>query len=82
MPIKATLLITNDQAVRWVSEAREELAQYFEIALPHRRIVDMFLNKTRFLKLAIREGWPIPETWMISGKDDLLAHYAEYLTPA
>lgn len=81
MQHKATLLITDPQTVRWVSEAREELAQYFEIALPHRRIVDMFLDKTRFLKLAIREGWPIPETWMISGKDDLLAHYAEYLYP-
>jgi D-aspartate ligase len=78
---KATLLITDEQTVRWISEAREELAQHFEIALPHRRIVDMFLSKTRFLKLAIREGWPIPETWMIAGKDDLLAHYAEYLYP-
>lgn len=81
MQHKATLLITDQQTVLWISEAREELAQYFEIALPHRRIVDMFLDKTRFLKLAIREGWPIPETWMISGKDDLLAHYAQYLYP-
>ncbi len=81
MQRKATLLITDEQTVPWISEAREELAQYFEIALPHRRIVDMFRSKTRFLKLAIREGWPIPETWMISGKDDLLAHYAEYLYP-
>jgi len=81
LPIKAPLLITNEQAVRWVSEAREELGQYFEIALPHRRIVDMFLNKTRFLKMAMREGWPIPETWMIAGRDDLLAHHNEYLYP-
>lgn len=81
MQRKATLLITDERAVRWVSEAREELGQHFEIALPHRRIVDMFLNKTRFLKLAMREGWPIPETWMISGKDDLLAHHDEYLYP-
>lgn len=81
MPMKAPLLITNDQAVRWISEAREELGQYFEIALPHRRTVDMFLNKTRFLKLAMRERWPIPDTWMIAGRDDLLAHHAEYLYP-
>jgi D-aspartate ligase len=81
MQVKAPLLVTDEQAVRWVSEAREELGQYFEIALPHRRIVDMFQSKTRFLKLAMREGWPIPETWMISGKDDLLAHHAEYLYP-
>jgi D-aspartate ligase len=81
MPVKAPLLITNDQAVRWISEAREELGQHFEIALPHRRTVDMFLNEARFLRLAMREGWPIPETWMIAGRDDLLAHHAEYLYP-
>ena len=78
---KAALLLTKDQAVLWVSEAREELSNYFEIALPDRETVDLLMNKVQFVKLALREGWPVPQTWMIESKDELMALSSDILYP-
>jgi predicted ATP-grasp superfamily ATP-dependent carboligase len=70
---KAPLLLTKDQAVLWVSEAREELSNFFEIALPEKETVDLLMNKVRFLKLAQSEGWPVPHTWMAESKAELVS---------
>lgn len=70
---KAPLLITKDQAVLWVSEARDELGQFFNIALPDRETVNLLMSKVEFLDLAQREGWPVPRTWTIDSKPELVS---------
>ena len=78
---KAPLLLTKDQSVLWVSQAREELSRFFGIALPSRETVDLLMSKTQFIKLAKREAWPVPATWMIDGKDELMAALSEISYP-
>ena len=79
---KAPLLLTKDRAVVWVSEAREELTEFYEIALPPKPVVDLLMSKVEFIKLAQREQWPIPLTWIIESKDELAARLAEITYPS
>ena len=79
---KAPLLLTKDQAVLWISQAREELSRFFQIALPSRETVDLLMSKTQFIKLAQREGWPVPATWMIDSKDELMTMLSEISYPS
>ena len=68
---KPSLLITKEEPVRWVSEAREELSKYYEINLPDKPLVDLLLDKTAFERLCTAEGWAVPRTWSIESKEDL-----------
>jgi len=78
---KAPLLLTKDQAVLWVSEARDELGEFFEIALPEPETVNLLMSKVEFVKLARSKGWPVPQTWMIEARDELLSQLAEFVFP-
>jgi predicted ATP-grasp superfamily ATP-dependent carboligase len=78
---KAPLLLTKDQAVLWVSRARDELSKFFEIALPPESTVDLLMSKVAFVELAMREGWPVPRTWMIESRDELLACASDVVYP-
>jgi D-aspartate ligase len=70
---KLPLLLTKDVSVRWVSDARDELTGLYEFALPEKPIVETLLDKAAFARLSTREGWPIPRTWNIRSKEDLLS---------
>jgi D-aspartate ligase len=70
---KLPLLITQDISLRWVSDARDELAELYEFALPEKPVVDTLLDKAAFARVSTREGWPIPRTWNIRSKADLLS---------
>jgi len=78
---KAPLLLTKDQAVLWVSEAREELSEFFEISLPEKHIVDLLMSKVEFVKFAQSQGWIVPQTWMIEAEDELMSRLSELVYP-
>lgn len=78
---KAPLIITKDESVIWISEAREELAQWYEIVLPEVSVVNLLMNKAKFLERATKEFWPIPRTWTIGNKDELLGCMSEIVYP-
>ncbi|MCX6835088.1 MAG: hypothetical protein NTW07_08145 [candidate division Zixibacteria bacterium] len=78
---KASLLITKDEPVSWISEARDELKPYFEINLPNKDTVDLMMDKQRFARLASEEGWPIPFTWSVSDQSHLLSYLKEVVYP-
>lgn len=78
---KSTLLITKEEPVRWVSDAREELAEYYEIGLPEKPVVDLLLDKAAFERLCVEEGWPVPRTWRIGSRADLQSALSEVLFP-
>jgi predicted ATP-grasp superfamily ATP-dependent carboligase len=78
---RPSLLITKEESVRWISDAREQLAEYYEINLPKRPIVDLLLDKAEVERLWAAEGWPVPRTWRIESKDDLLSALPEISYP-
>ena len=79
---KAPLLLTKDQAVLWVSEAREELCEFFEIALPEKQVVDLLMSKIEFVTFAQRHGWSVPQTWMIESEDEIMSRLPEFVYPS
>ena len=78
---KAILMITSDDAVPWISEAREALAEFYEINLPGKETVRVLFNKGEFLDLARKEGWPIPLSWEVQSREALLSLIGEFKYP-
>ncbi len=78
---KAPLLITKDEPVLWISECRDQLSEFYNINLPSKEIVDLLMNKTRFLELAKSENWPIPLSWEINNQAELLSNLKEIIFP-
>lgn len=78
---KAPLLITKDEPVLWVSEARAELEPYFQINLPDKETVNLLMDKRLFTEMAIKEGWPIPFTWFVDTRDQLMTRLEEVIYP-
>ena len=68
---KSPLIITKDEPVLWISEARTELEDSFELNLPEHDVVQLLMNKTRFHELCLAKGWPVPRTWKAKSKDEL-----------
>ena len=78
---KAPVLITKDEPVLWISEARDELSKYFEINLPTEETVNLLMDKQLFTKIARQEGWPVPLTWFVNSRDELDRHLGEMVYP-
>jgi predicted ATP-grasp superfamily ATP-dependent carboligase len=68
---KLPLLITKEAPVRWISDARAEIAEFYEFRLPGKPVVDSLLDKATFARMCERDGWPIPRTWRIETEDEL-----------
>jgi predicted ATP-grasp superfamily ATP-dependent carboligase len=65
------LLITKEGPVRWISDARAEIAELYDFNLPSKPVVDGLLDKASFARRCEREGWPIPRTWRITTEAEL-----------
>jgi D-aspartate ligase len=78
---KAPLLITKDEPVLWVSENRDQLSEFYHINLPSREVVNLLMNKTKFLELAKEEKWPVPLSWEINDRDDLSRNLSRITFP-
>lgn len=78
---RAPLLITKDEPVLWISEVREELSRYYAINLPDRETVNLLMDKQRFTRLALEQGWPVPKTWFVNGHEDLSAQMERIVFP-
>ncbi len=78
---KAPLIITKDEPVLWISESRKEIEEFYEICLPEHHIVELLMSKKEFHEIAIREGWPLPITWKINNKDELMSCMEEIVYP-
>jgi D-aspartate ligase len=68
---KLPLLITKEGPVRWISDARDEIAEFYEFRLPDKPVVDGLLDKSTFARMCERERWPIPHTWSIENEEEL-----------
>jgi D-aspartate ligase len=78
---KSPLIITKDEPVLWISEARSELDDSFELNLPDHDVVQLLMNKTRFHEVCVAKGWPVPRTWKAKSKDELASALSEIEYP-
>jgi predicted ATP-grasp superfamily ATP-dependent carboligase len=79
---KAVLFPCEDANVRLVSSHRDRLRTYYHIALPPPDVVEMLMDKTRFYAYAQERGLPIPPTWFLRSRDDMLAACESVTFPA
>ena len=75
------LLITKEGPVRWISDARDQLVELYEMCLPDKPVVDGLLDKATFARLGLRESWPLPRTWRIQSEEQLLSVLGEIPFP-
>ena len=68
---KASLLITKDEPVLWISKDRDKLSEYFDIALPEDKVVNLLMDKQKFKEMAVAEKWPYPKTWNVNNLNEL-----------
>ncbi len=78
---KAPIMITKDETVMWISETREQLGRYYEINLPDPSVVDLLMDKQKFTELALAEGWPVPRTWYVSSREELMSRLGGIVYP-
>ena len=66
----AALFPCTDLAVLLISRHRDRLLPWFTLALPEHEVVEMLMDKDRFLRHAQERGLPIPETVFIGDRAD------------
>jgi predicted ATP-grasp superfamily ATP-dependent carboligase len=69
--LRPVLLLTQEEAVKTVSEHRERLAALYRFRLPARNVVDALLHKHGFQRLAEQLGGPIPPLVHVGTPADL-----------
>lgn len=79
---KAVLFPCEDGNVRLISRQRDRLRPFFHIALPPPDVVEMLMDKTRFYAYAQEHDLPIPPTWFLRSRDDMLAARRSVRLPA
>jgi D-aspartate ligase len=67
---KAVLVPCTDLAVRAVARRRNELEQAYHVALPETGVVELLTDKAKFAMYAQEQGLPIPETMLLSSRQD------------
>lgn len=79
---RPVLVPTSDRFVKLLSDARDDLRDRFDLALPPRDVVDSLLDKQRFSALAASAGVRSPRTLPASDPDELFAAMREVGYPA
>jgi D-aspartate ligase len=69
---RPVILPTSDRFVKLLSDAREALADRFDIALPPAAVVDDLLDKHRFARIAEAAGIRVPRTVHVPDPSALL----------
>ena len=70
---KAVLIPSGDLNVQMISRHREELDPWFLYRLPPKDVLELFLDKKSFYKIAIERDYPLPRTWFTDGAHDIEA---------
>ena len=76
---KAVLYPCTDQSVLLISRSRQKLASWYHIVLPEPDVVEMLMNKISFYRFAEQAGLPIPNTFFLHKKLDVM-DASEHLT--
>lgn len=68
---RPVLLLTQEESVKTISQARERISPLYRFTLPPLQVVNTLLHKHGFQRLAERLGSPIPPLVHVRGLDDL-----------
>lgn len=69
---KAVLYPCTDLSVLYLSRNRNCLKKWYHIVLPEPEIVEMMMDKISFFKHALKSGLPIPKTYLLYKKSDVI----------
>jgi predicted ATP-grasp superfamily ATP-dependent carboligase len=81
LPERAVLVPCTDASVRLVSRHRRRLEPWYHVLLPPHEVVEMLMDKTSFYTYAKEHDLPIPETYFIRSRPDLVAVIDELTFP-
>jgi predicted ATP-grasp superfamily ATP-dependent carboligase len=70
---KPILFPCTDLSVLAISRNRQSLEPFFHIMLPAPEVVEMLMDKNRFMEFAERNGLPVPKTLRLHNRQDALA---------
>lgn len=65
------LFMAQDNVVKLVSNAREQLQDFYLFYLPPKNIVDIFLDKARFHAWALENGFNVPVSYICTSHQEL-----------
>jgi predicted ATP-grasp superfamily ATP-dependent carboligase len=66
----AALFPCTDLSVWLISRHRDRLSRWYRIALPAHDVVDLLMDKNRFLRHAVDTGLPVPGTVFLEDRSD------------
>ena len=66
---KGTLFCTSDFSVLTVSKNESELKEYYHFVLPAPKTVEMLMSKKLFYEFAFKNGFNVPQTFFVRGKE-------------
>jgi D-aspartate ligase len=81
LPERPTLFLSMDEHVKLMAHRGREVTRRFRFEFPDTAAVDLLMSKQAFTDLAVREGWPVPRTFVARTADELEAHIAEMTFP-
>jgi D-aspartate ligase len=81
MKQKAVLYPCTDQTVMNISRARGRLQEWYHVVLPSHELVELLMDKSRFLAFAQQEGLPIPQTFFVQEQAEMEAAAASLNYP-
>lgn len=67
---KAVLFPCSDIAVLVISRYRDRLQNWYRIVLPDANVIEMMVDKVKFYRYALENGFPIPKTYFLSSRED------------
>jgi len=69
--MKPALLLSQDSAVEYVSEYRNDLMRYYSFLLPEYSAVSNLMDKTKFHLWAVENNVLVPKSKIVKNSDDL-----------
>jgi len=76
------LLPCQDKNVETISEYRNRLAPYYRFIMPEAETLAMMIDKASFYRHAQANGLPLPQTFFLSGAEDVQAAAEQLQYPA
>jgi D-aspartate ligase len=67
---KAVLFPCSDLAVLVISRHRDHLQDWYHVVLPDAKVIEMMVDKVKFYRFAMENGFPIPKTYFLSSRED------------
>ncbi|OGF68256.1 MAG: hypothetical protein A2Y62_02710 [Candidatus Fischerbacteria bacterium RBG_13_37_8] len=78
---KAVLLLTEDVHVIEIANNINTLQKYYHFLLPPQELVNLLMDKALFCELAIKKGFKIPRTKIVSDQEELFHIEEEFPYP-